>query len=37
GALFPHLYAPLQLSDVVQVDPLPLGDDGVHAIPQHVQ
>jgi uncharacterized protein (DUF952 family) len=37
GALFPHLYTPLKLSDVVQVDPLPLDDDGAHAIPSHVQ
>ncbi|MET0597049.1 MAG: DUF952 domain-containing protein [Mesorhizobium sp.] len=33
GALFPHLYAPLPLSAVVGVDPLPLGADGRHAFP----
>ena len=36
GALFPHLYAPLELTDVVWVRPLPLGDDGRHVIPQGV-
>lgn len=30
GALFPHLYAPLDPSHVVDVDPLPLGPDGRH-------
>lgn len=30
GALFPHLYAPLDLTHVVWVRPLPLGDDGAH-------
>lgn len=35
-ALFPHLYAPLKLSDVVRVDPLPLNDAGSHIIPDHV-
>lgn len=33
GALFPHLYAPLSLSAVVKVEPLPLGADGRHAFP----
>ncbi len=33
GALFPHLYAPLPLSAVVSVDPLPLGADGRHDFP----
>lgn len=33
GALFPHLYAPLDLQDVRDVVPLPLGDDGKHEFP----
>ncbi|MBO6636987.1 MAG: DUF952 domain-containing protein [Roseitalea sp.] len=33
GALFPHLYAPLDLTHVVWVRPLPLGPDGVHIFP----
>lgn len=33
GALFPHLYAPLRLSDVVWVRDLPLGADGTHRFP----
>jgi uncharacterized protein (DUF952 family) len=28
GDLFPHLYAPLQLADVLRVEALPLCDDG---------
>lgn len=34
GALFPHLYAPLPLTAVKWVQPLPLGADGVHAFPE---
>ena len=34
GALFPHLYAPLQLHDCLWVMPLPLGPDGMHAFPE---
>lgn len=34
GALFPHLYEPLQLSAVIRVDPLPLNDDGNHIFPE---
>ena len=30
GALFPHLYAPLALSSVTKVEPLPLGPDDRH-------
>ncbi|MEA2841834.1 MAG: hypothetical protein QOF41_3164 [Methylobacteriaceae bacterium] len=30
GDLFSHLYGPLQLADVLRVDPLPLRDDGTH-------
>ncbi len=32
--LFPHLYAPLPLSAVVRVVPLPLGVDGLHRFPE---
>src|SRR5262245_34035279 len=34
GALFPHLYGALALSVVRRVDPLPLGPDGRHVIPE---
>jgi uncharacterized protein (DUF952 family) len=34
GALFPHLYAPLDLAHVVIVESLPLGDDGKHVLPE---
>jgi uncharacterized protein (DUF952 family) len=33
GDLFPHLYAPLALSAVLWVKPLPLGPDGHHIFP----
>lgn len=33
GALFPHLYAPLDLSAVLWVKPLPIGADGMHVFP----
>lgn len=33
GALFPHLYAPLDLSAVAWVKPLPLDTDGRHIFP----
>ena len=33
GALFPHLYAPLQMSAVVSVKSLPVGADGHHIFP----
>ncbi|MCG7394829.1 DUF952 domain-containing protein [Microvirga sp. ACRRW] len=33
GDLFPHLYAPLALSAVLWVKPLPLGPDGRHVFP----
>ena len=33
GALFPHLYAPLAMDEVLWVKPLPLGPDGTHDFP----
>jgi uncharacterized protein (DUF952 family) len=33
GALFPHLYAPLELQHVTRADPLPLGGNGSHDFP----
>jgi uncharacterized protein (DUF952 family) len=33
GALFPHLYAPLDVKDALSVVPLPLGPDGKHVFP----
>jgi uncharacterized protein (DUF952 family) len=33
GALFPHLYGPLELSAALWAKPLPLGADGVHVFP----
>lgn len=34
GALFPHLYAALDLAAVAWVRPLPLGADGRHIFPE---
>ena len=34
GALFPHLYAPLDPAAVAWVRPLPLGEDGRHVFPE---
>jgi uncharacterized protein (DUF952 family) len=34
GDLFPHLYAPLQLSAVLWEKPLPIGLDGAHVFPE---
>ncbi len=36
GALFPHLYAPLDLAAVLWVEPLPLGPDRHHILPEGV-
>lgn len=36
GALFPHLYGPLRLADMVWVRPLPLGPDG-HIFPETLE
>ncbi len=33
GALFPHLYGPLDLAHVRSVEPLPRGEDGAHIFP----
>ena len=33
GALFPHLYGPLDLAAVKWARPLPLGSDGLHEFP----
>lgn len=37
GQLFPHLHGPLPVAAVLRVDPLPLGDDGLHRMPDHVR
>jgi uncharacterized protein (DUF952 family) len=34
GALFPHLYAPLDLAAVLWVEKLPIGQDGHHILPE---
>jgi uncharacterized protein (DUF952 family) len=34
GDLFPHLYAPLDLTYVLSADALTLGDDGCHRLPE---
>jgi uncharacterized protein (DUF952 family) len=36
GALFPHLYAPLDLSALLWAEPLELGADGLHRLPEGV-
>jgi uncharacterized protein (DUF952 family) len=33
GALFPHVYGPLDPAEVASVAPLPLGPDGEHVFP----
>jgi uncharacterized protein (DUF952 family) len=37
GALFPHLYATLPTSAVTRIEPLPLGVDGLHALPRDLE
>ncbi len=32
GALFPHLYRPLKTDETHWTRPMPLGEDGIHAI-----
>ncbi len=34
GALFPHLYGNLSMDAVVWEKPMPLGEDGVHILPE---
>lgn len=34
GALFPHLYGPLRLADVVWAKPVTLGPDAAHILPE---
>ncbi|MBC8013300.1 MAG: DUF952 domain-containing protein [Methyloceanibacter sp.] len=36
GTLFPHLYAPLDLAAVLWVEPLPLGPNSRHILPEGV-
>ena len=36
GALFPHLYAPFDLAAVLWAEPLALGPDGRHILPEGV-
>lgn len=36
GDLFPHLYAPLELSAVLWIERLSLGEDGVHRLPKGI-
>jgi len=36
GQLFPHLYCALPVSAVRRHDPLPMGTDGSHMFPEHV-
>ncbi|MGH6864750.1 MAG: DUF952 domain-containing protein [Methyloceanibacter sp.] len=36
GALFPHLYAPLDLDAIISVAPLKLGPDGRHLLPEEI-
>lgn len=37
GQLFPHLYGALPVAAVLRVDPLPLGPDGRHVFPPHIE
>ena len=36
GALFPHLHARLSVDDIAWVEPLPLGPDGRHVLPERM-
>ena len=37
GALFPHLYGPLDPATALWVEPLPLGGDGEHVFPERAR
>lgn len=37
GALFPHLYRPLETAEAAMTRPLPLGADGAHVFPEALQ
>ena len=37
GAQFPHLYRPLQITEVVWAKPLPLDANGVHVFPEEAK
>lgn len=36
GELFPHLYGKLEMAAVIATYSLPLGNDGVHIFPEHL-
>ena len=36
GDLFPHLYGDLALEAISQIDAMPLGENGSHVFPDHV-
>jgi uncharacterized protein (DUF952 family) len=37
GALFPHLYGPLDPATALWVEPLPVGGDGLHLFPERAR
>ena len=37
GDLFPHLYGSLMLDEILSVQPLPLGPDGLHRFPDDLR
>ena len=37
GALFPHLYAPLDIAALLWAELLPLGENGRHSLPEAVR
>lgn len=36
GAMFPHLYTPLMMTQVSAVTPMIVGEDGLHKFPQEI-